>query len=375
MADFPPAGRPLGGIGFLLGPPIPITQMDLISDLILQRGVGPPTYTRPTIGTFDDVSIELNTTAAIDIARFEINGLLMEGASVNLLLRAEDTADGIWSARSGAIKTSGASVTTPDGGSVTTRFQFAGNGEVVRQSLNTDATNKTYSYYIFIHSTGGVTSIRCDYGDGASQDIAISPTGGFVRINFNALTKGASDFVDITTSGQTYTGTFEFSLWGLDLEPLPFASSYIKTIALPASRAKDTLNMLPVNIPAPTENYTVSMEVDILGLDPTKTFTVYSVDGETDRKCEINTTTGLIEATHGGITVTSTTVMVPGINPEIKVAVDATNITLFVDGVQEAQAVKGTVTGTATAISIGNAAGLNQIYGHVKFFKIFDRVA
>jgi hypothetical protein len=158
------------------------------------------------------------------------------------------------------------------------------------------------------------------------------------------------------------------------LEPLPFASSHIKTTTIPVSRDPDDLSIDAANIPSPTSDYTVSMEVDVLGLDSTKIFTVYSVDGETSRKCEINTTTGLIEATHGAVTVTSTTVMVPGIKPDIKVAVDATNITLFVDGVQEAQAAKGTVTGTATAISIGNAAGLNQIYGHVKFFKIFDRV-
>ena len=69
-------------------------------DLKLQNqidftGVGAVTFTRASTATYVD-RYGVVQTAAVDEPRFEAEGLLMEGASTNLLLRSEEFDNAIW---------------------------------------------------------------------------------------------------------------------------------------------------------------------------------------------------------------------------------------------------------------------------------------
>ena len=83
-------GRPLDNIQGAIGNiNLPLLDIPLKNSLALKQGVGSVVFTRATTGTFIDRYGVLQT-AAIDEARFEKEGLLIEGASTNLLTYSQD---------------------------------------------------------------------------------------------------------------------------------------------------------------------------------------------------------------------------------------------------------------------------------------------
>lgn len=355
---------------------------------------GDVSFSRSTIGTFVDNGIV--KTASIDIARFETNGLLNEGFSENLALPSEEFDNATWLKQQTTITPD--TIVGPDLNSTADKLVEDSSDAIhrVRQSitvpLGVEITmsvleKKGERDFIALAAPAALRGKFFDLSNGIiGSDLFSSPNNaeittldnGWFRCSITFTTTNISEFILVYVStGDTVTsyqgdGASGVFIWGGDVEVLPFVSSYIKTTTTSVTRDADILSIPNQNIPSPIGQYTISLDQDILGLDSSKTFTVYSVDGETSRKIEINTTTGKVEATHGGVTSTSTTVLTPGTPVKIDFSVDDINQTLYIDNVQEAQSTKGTVTGIATGISIGNADGSDQIYGHTKNFKIYD---
>lgn len=364
------------------GLPTPLLFMPLVDRLILAKGTGSATFTRSKTGTFLDKDDALVKTAAIDAARFEVNGVLIEGASENLALHSEEIDNAAW-AKVGGITFAVNQSTGADGLQTADQITYIGgqgspSTRATQQSVTVagGTASKTFTVSCWVRSVSGTSKFRfnCTHGGVVPQfSPDITATTILTRHEFT-VTNGVAagngiQFIGII--GATDDSAYDLYVWGYQFEEKPFVTSYIKTTTTSVTKTLEDLDILSSNIPAPTDDYTVSMELDILGLDSTKTQTVYSVDGETSRKIEINTT-GIVEATHGEVTSVSTTSMVAGTKLRVAFVVDGTNQTLFVNGIQEDQDTKGSVTGTATAISIGNAAGLNQLFGHEKNFRIYD---
>jgi len=376
----------------------PLALMPLENDLNLVLGTGTAILTRSTTGRFVDKDDRLIKTAAIDDARFETNGILFEGASTNTLLQSGNTAN--WNFSEGTFNSSGnnpegvngnnlyiantttnqhnihntnAGISVTIGEKITASINIKGNPSAVHNQIrfrffdNIGFVGDTFiDNQTFLRFSGGVlpitTRVLANGYTRLSVQFTVTRTNPALGVQLMEASNGSINIAGDGINGNEYHGP--------RLEQLPFASSDIPTVATTVTRAADNLSIDTANIPAPTVDYTISMELDILGLDSTKTQTVYSVDGETSRKSEINTTTGLLEATHGAVTSTSTTALIAGTKVKIAFAVGGTNQTLYINGVQEDQDVKGTVTGTATAISIGNAAGINQLFGHEQKLRI-----
>lgn len=375
----------------------PLALMPLEDSLELVLGTGSATITRSTIGTFVDKDDGLVKTAAIDTARFEASSVLIEGASTNLLLRSEEFDNAAWIKTQASISAN--TTTAPDGNNTADKIvENTANAEHFSEQLFSTLSGNPYTFSAYIkksdHNTAvlripgigftGSAHVTLDFTIGVLTESGTidnsrvqALTGGWFRVS---ITRTASSTVanalarihTLQASSYTGDGTSGVFVWRGQVEPLPFASSGISTTTISVTKALEDLDISSSNIPAPTDDYTVSVEVDVSGLDSTKTQTVYSVDGETDRKIVINTTTGLVEATHGAVTSVSTTALVPGTKVKLAFVVDGTNQTLYINGVQEDQDAKGTVTGAATAISIGNAAGLNELFGHIKSFRVYD---
>lgn len=369
-----------------------------LKDDFIGRLVGDPLFTRSTIGSFENNGIV--KTSNIDVARFESNGILLEGTSKNELLNNEEFDNPSW------IKSNT---------SVSQNVTSAPNGTLTADSIIENSANSLHAVVVFsvwpatakasapVYVKAGASS-KCYVGNlsagvasffdlstgllegniGAITGSIKALDNGWFRISVthtsaSAQTLGIGIYRTFVSgnfsSSTTYTGngTDNINLWRAQLEELAFASSSILTTGISTPRALDDLSISSSNIQASTEAYTISLEVDVLGLDLTKTQTVYSVDGETSRKIEINTTTGKVEATHGGVISISTTVVIPGTSVKVDFSVDDTNQTLYINNVQESQAVKGVVTGTRTKISVGNADGFNQLFGHIKNFIIYDK--
>ena len=388
-------------IGIFAMLPVPLLQMKLVSDLLLTHGTGVATFTRSTTGTFVDKDDGLVKTAAIDAARFEQNGVLIEGASTNLLLRSEEFDNAAWSKNDTSVSAN--ATTAPDGTntadkiieSATTAFHsiaqsvtLSGSTQHTFSFFAKAAENTTIAIQLSPNSGWvGTASPNAQLNlatnavlsqSGGVDNISITPAAfGFSKITLTATTEAVPGATSVNIFNDSLTsflgdGVSGYFLWGAQIEQLPFASSYIKTVASTVTKTDEDTDIDAANMPAPTADYTVSMEVDAIGFDSGLSQVLFNIAGETSRRVAWNTTTGAIEATHGAVTSVSTSTFVAGDRVKISFVVDATNQTLYINGIQEDQDAKGTVTGTATAINIGHQGGVNQAFSHIKPLRIHD---
>jgi len=122
--------------------------------------------------------------------------------------------------------------------------------------------------------------------------------------------------------------------------------------------------------PVPTADYSVSAEVDVIGLVDGALPRIYEIEGEAVRR-EFATDTGGLFISHGAPQSSAASVLT---STPIKmvVVIDSINQTLYVNGTQKDQDTKGVVSGTKTSISIGSSTSENHIFGHIKNFRIYD---
>lgn len=372
----------------------PILLMPLEDSLELVLGVGTATFTRSTIKNVTDRNTGLVTEVAINDAGFEAEGYLDEGPSSNLLIRSDEFDDAAWGKSNITTIDDGTSfsgivlwkVTDSLGSGFRRLFQtvtfdstknftiscLVRKGDqstvAIRAAEQTGSTSGT-AIYNFDTDTiviGETKSIRAKRRIISSGVVRIELTCDFTGTGATeASCQISHDVAGYPLNGFVYSSAFQ-------AEELPFASSYIKTLASPVSRTADNLSIDAANIPSPTADYSVSFKTTLIGLDSSLSQVLLNVDGETSRRIQWNTTTGAIEAIHGAVTSTSTTTFSGGDTVEVAFVVNGTNQTLYINKVQEDQDAKGTATGTATAIDIGHQGGANQAFSNIKKLKISD---
>jgi len=290
---------------------VPIFFMPLISDLSIPIGTGPATFTRSTTGTFVDKDTGLVTTAAIDAARFESNGILIEGASTNECLHSEDQSNAVWTVVAALTLTNNTG-TGADGTTTADRLQYAGSlgSPGTKRSDQTitvsgGTASKTITVSVYVRSKTGISKFRIKNTHGGvidnfSSDITVGTT--LTRHDFT-VTNSAAAGNGIQTVGvvaATDDSAFDIEVWGFDTEQLPFASSYIKTVASTVTRAADNLSVDEANIPGPTADYSVSAEFDTFGVTVGSNQQIYNVTGESFRRSMRNTTTTVRVFSGGG---------------------------------------------------------------------------
>ncbi len=74
----------------------PLLELPLLNSLAFAKGVGSVTFARASVATYID-RYGVVQSVAIDVPRFEVNGLLMEGPRTNVLQHNNDPTQGIWS--------------------------------------------------------------------------------------------------------------------------------------------------------------------------------------------------------------------------------------------------------------------------------------
>lgn len=135
----------------------PICDLPLENSLVCD-GFGDLVYARSSIGTYVDRVTKLLTTAPIDGARFESDGLLLESASTNYIPYSNQFSNNSWTRSS--ITPSVSNVLDPTGVNHGTLLTTAGNNSL--QSLTyartfTDSGVNAFSYSIFVHEGTGNT--------------------------------------------------------------------------------------------------------------------------------------------------------------------------------------------------------------------------
>ena len=294
----------------------PLLHLPLKNSLDMICGAGSVTFTRSTTATYID-RYGVVQDAAINEARFEKEGLLIEGASTNKCLQSEDLST-TWTMANGSI---GGSVTTPDG-TTNTKCGIIGNAvdtsHVVYQYIA--STAKTFSLSVFVKpgdkdwcvlslqyrdstpttigysqcyfnvSTGSIGSTNNSNATQTSKitelangwykcEITGTYTGGetiasIQLAGYAAITNGDVSFVGDGSTVNTY-------FWGAQLEEMPFATSYIPTTTAAVTRVSEgCFVVIAENIPNTNENVSILADFDLLSaVTHTGNRYVFFIDG------------------------------------------------------------------------------------------------
>jgi hypothetical protein len=330
--------------------------MDFISNLFLQRGIGVAAFTRSTIGTFDDGLVK---TAAIDAARFEANGVLIEGDSTNEALHNRDFTNAAHvKTNITALKDAvGADGVTNSGSTLTAT---AANGTVFQTVTKLSAEN-TFSIDIRRKTGTGTIEISDDGGVGFTDITSSINSSTYTRFQITTTQANPSFGVRIVTSGDEIEVDYE------QLEILPFASSRIETTTTSVTRARDNLSIDAANIPVPTADYSWGATIDLLG--DTTTQDLLNVLGESFRVLRLSPQTILFHGSNNGVG----DVIPDNTNQKIMSVKNSSVVKGYQDGIETISFTPSAVAGTKTDIRIGSFdTATNHMFGHIKNLKIYD---
>ena len=273
---------PIGAIGNINSP---LLDMPLKNSLAMKAGVGSATFTRASTATYIDRYGVLKT-AAIDEPRFEKEGYLNEGASTNLNTYSEDASTSY--NYSGSTNVSNTDL-APDGNVTADKLlEDTSTGFHHNAKAYTVTAGQVYTVSRFIMKTSTETSVKIDLWNPTDMHLAyvifnpstgtvasslgkysIDDYGSYYRISLTATPTITSIFTRMLLgSGSSYTGdgTTYIIHWGLQLEALPFATSYIPTVASAVTRAADSLTLsADGNYNLPADKKTIILDYDILG--------------------------------------------------------------------------------------------------------------
>jgi hypothetical protein len=238
------------------------------------------TFTRASTATFFNSAGTL-TSAAVDAPRFDYNpstlaaqGLLIEEARTNLLLRSEEFNDAAWTKTNSSITANAA--TAPSGTVTADKLIEALDVNLVHQTTQsvTVVSLGTYtsSYYVkadtrtrariaFLVGASGVTAdanlaagtitAASAFGGGSAVGSSIQAiNNGWYRITVSgtgaAGTTGECRLELLDASGNRQyngDGTSGLFLWGAQLEAGAFPTSYIPTTTTALTRAADVASV------------------------------------------------------------------------------------------------------------------------------------
>ena len=355
----------------------PVFQMDLTDNLDITTGTGPATFTRSTTATY--VRDGVLHTAAINEPRFEDAGLLVEGESTNVALWSNDLTNGVWSTINGGTVSKGQNYST-----VTAPSLNAG----VFQNLGVITASTTHTVSFITQSLdGGVQKLGVTNGVDGDVFVLFNPQTKAASVTGSGTstvrTFGSLDIVSITytsaASGNSlpivYGGEATvFRVYGVQIEALPFATSYIPTEASAVTRADDICRLPTDAFPANNVAQTWAVDADYLGA--LNNFQdVLSVTGESFRILRMGGTGGINPQFFFGNNAASS----PAVDANVTARYAGSFASLeskrlFTDGEPGAVPPTATaVTGTATAIMIGaTGPGAFELYGHIKNLKVYN---
>ncbi len=351
----------------------PLLELPFLNSLAFARGLGSLTFARAdsspggTLATYVDLSDGLVKTVVIDLPRFEANGLLIEKASTNKILWADEFTNVVW-ADVGADSWSAVAnnQTAPDGviNSADT-ITLAGTSHGFRQIL-TLATGSSFSLWLKV-LTGAVTGVNVDHGDGTTDTAISFGAGDWIRLKFPNLIKGANDWIDMTITTTAPGATI--SLWRGQFEELPFVTSGIPTTAVAVTRSAETCTVTALgNIPKASEPQTWLIDWSMLGIG--KAHALMNMAGESFRRIETESN-GVVKCFYGDSNgQVFGPVLTPGVTYRLGMVHDGGGAGSFwIDGVKI-----GTFSGADVTDALGSSIqfGLTG-YQHVSNARIYNR--
>ncbi|WMY75426.1 hypothetical protein RHD99_05560 [Buttiauxella selenatireducens] len=332
------------------------------------------TFTRASTATYIDKSGVLQT-AAINEPRFEKEGLLIEGQSTNLLRTSSFASSlGTWGEpnATGNVKTFGQ--LAPDSTSTALKMTVAGDG-INTSDANPMVVGTTYTLSFWVKNESDseiIFFIRFGSGDTSGTFVTVQNTSTWARyVVTKAFATGDSILrLYVNTKGK------EFSLWGIQLEALSFATSYIPTNGAAATRAPDNCNIQSaLNLPALGMPYTVTLECNYMGIG--SGFRAHAYGDQVTYIYTDATSANIQFFSNEKVALLTPAQATPGSMLVRGVMADRDNNNAKYLNNGSVGNMNGNMTKTrvySQNVGIGNTGSNNQhLYGHIRNFRIWHR--
>ena len=384
----------------------PLVHIPLKNSLDMVCGKGTVTFTRASSATYIDRYGVVQKVAS-DVARFESDGLLMEGASTNKLTYSEEFDNSAWNKQRCTISAN--ATTAPDG--TTTADGIVANTDnsnhpVVYGNLSTTSNTISFSAHcargnkdyfqvvVRFQDSSGNTLEYVTFGfdlvngltgtlptDGDSQHIdeldndwwrlkcttTYSGTGTVGKVTVYLYP--AESFTDITFPGDG--STINTYVWGAQLEEFPHCTSYIPSGSAATTRAADKCSIdYDENVPEGDQDVSIISDFKLNGYTTThqelfRDTSVYAA------LAQVGTGGSCISHAWGGGSINSYTHQI-AINTLYRaVFVVGDNMKLFLDGELKASLSRSTGKNTHS-FYIGSLDGSFPLCGHISNFRIWD---
>lgn len=264
----------------------PMTHLPLKSSLDF-IGKGKLNYTRSTTATYIDEYGTLQT-AGINEPRFENGKLLIEGASTNNLTYSEDLLNAQWTqsdvnvtqdgtlssdgvkqafkitstAALGSLRNNNIAITAGEKHSWSVDVKYADSDEITIVCVYVGGTANTFNVF-YEFSTDTLSSSTTGTAGVVQREIL---GDGWIRLYSTVLEEGSNTTARMYIRPSSTTGSVYANF--AQLEPSPFATSYIPTVASPITRSADKplLDFLGNHPKLENSEFTIHAEFDVLGV-------------------------------------------------------------------------------------------------------------
>ncbi|MDX7704724.1 phage head spike fiber domain-containing protein [Aeromonas caviae] len=338
-------------------------------------------FSRSTTKTYWGKDGQFKVAASNEPA-FELEGLLLEGQSQNLVVYSEG-ATFFTANASFQTLTNNVSGVLPMTGQ---RISFAtNNGETNANLIQTSLTltgGQTYTYSTHLKVETGDTSapencigVYAANGLNIGARAVIRKTGdGIYRVSVPFTVNGTGSqmvFIRFNRIGAP-SAVWTAVVGGVQLENLPFASSYIPTNGAAVTRAADVC-WIPnaLNVTPDYGDITIAMEVRRNLAIPSSVFP--RAIHISDRQFVV-ADSARIMARGGGLEQVNISTAAPGTRERIAATIKGNTIACFLNGT------KATLPQTpifpvsnGTSCFIGSRNGLDGLFGHVRNVRIWQR--
>lgn len=381
----------------------PLMHLPLKNNLLTAQGQSICTLTRASTATYTD-RYDAPRIAGTGAPRFTADGLLIEGASTNLLTYSEQFDDLIsWHKAGCSISTNTANTTGPFG---------TNSADVIIENSTASSSHLVYHYAPL---TSGITyavsifakakertqiRISTDHGAQATFDLSngtVVSTGGGVlsaaitpcangwyrcSITYTATSTGPQgQYFGIAVSGTAvYTGdgTSGLYIFGAQLEAMPFPTSYITTTTAAATRAADSVSFPFIdNFPFMNKNFSVVVDCKLSGI-LTSTQDIVASSGVAGSAVfrivhSDSGAPGKVGVVFRGATTIFSSDAYSNVSVRIGVVRSGTVLSLYINGVLVGSSSISGVTVNPHTIYLGKGASGNSYYGTVSNLHIYDR--